>query len=54
MGLTQYCSARHLLVGLLDDAKRKRNYRRVATRYEKTDANYFSFLCLASLLTSVM
>jgi hypothetical protein len=27
------------------------HYRGVATRYEKTDANYLSFVCLASLVT---
>ena len=31
---------------------RLKHYRRVATRYEKTDRNYFGFVCLASLLIS--
>jgi len=33
---------------------RIKHYRRVATRYEKTDSNYLGFLCLASLLTTIM
>lgn len=33
---------------------RIKHYRRVATRYEKTDPNYFGFLCLASLLTTIV
>ena len=33
---------------------RVKHYRRVATRYEKTDLNYFGFLCLASLLTTIL
>jgi transposase len=33
---------------------RIKHYRRVATRYEKTDPNYFGLLCLASLLTTVL
>ena len=33
---------------------RVKHYRRVATRYEKTDPNYFGFLCLASLLTTIL
>ena len=33
---------------------RIKHYRRVATRYEKTDSNYFGFLCLASLLSTIM
>jgi transposase len=33
---------------------RIKHYRRVATRYEKTDPNYLGFLCLASLLTTVL
>ena len=28
---------------------RLKHYRRVATRYDKTDRNYFSFVCLASI-----
>jgi transposase len=31
---------------------RVKHYRRVATRYDKTDSNYFGFVCLASLTTS--
>lgn len=31
---------------------RVKHYRRVATRYDKTDTNYFGFLCLAALATS--
>lgn len=30
---------------------RIKHYRRVATRYDKTDPNYFGFICLASLIT---
>jgi transposase len=30
---------------------RVKHYRRVATRYDKTDSNYFGFVCLASLTT---
>jgi len=30
---------------------RLKHYRRVATRYDKTDRNYFGFVCLASLIT---
>ena len=33
---------------------RIKHYRRVATRYEKTDPNYFGFLYLASLLTTIV
>jgi transposase len=33
---------------------RAKHYRRVATRYEKTDPNYLGFLCVASLLTTIM
>lgn len=33
---------------------RIKHYRRVATRYEKTDTNYLGFLCLASLLTTTI
>ena len=33
---------------------RVKHYRRVATRYEKTDPNYLGFLCVASLLTTIM
>jgi transposase len=33
---------------------RIKHYRRVATRYEKTDPNYLGFLCLASLMTTVL
>ena len=33
---------------------RIKHYRRVATRYDKTDSNYLGFLCLASLLTTVL
>jgi putative transposase len=32
---------------------RLKHYRRVATRYDKLDANYEGFLCLASLLVSL-
>jgi transposase len=28
-----------------------KHFRRVATRYDKTDANFFGFVCLASLAT---
>ena len=31
---------------------RVKHYRRVATRYDKTDPNYFGFVCLASLVTN--
>jgi transposase len=31
---------------------RLKHYRRVATRYEKTDPNYLGFICLASLLST--
>jgi hypothetical protein len=30
------------------------HYCGVATRYEKTDANYFSLVCLASLVTNIL
>ncbi len=30
---------------------RIKHYRRVATRYDKTDRNYFGVVCLASLIT---
>ena len=33
---------------------RIKHYHRVATRYEKTDPNYLGFLCLASLLTTIL
>ena len=33
---------------------RIKHYRRAATRYDKTDPNYFGFICLASLLTTVL
>ena len=33
---------------------RIKHYRRVATRYDKTDANYFGFVCLASLLATIL
>jgi hypothetical protein len=33
---------------------RIKHYRRVATRYDKTDPNYLGFLCLASLLTTIL
>ena len=33
---------------------RIKHYRRVATRYEKTASSYFGFLCLASLLTTIL
>ncbi len=33
---------------------RIKHYRRVATRYEKTDTNYVGLLCLASLLTTII
>lgn len=33
---------------------RIKHYRRVATRYDKTDCNYFGFLCIASLLATVL
>jgi transposase len=32
---------------------RLKHYRRVATRYDKTDPNYAGFLCLAALMTTV-
>lgn len=32
---------------------RLKHYRRVATRYEKTDRNYDGFLCLASLIITI-
>jgi len=31
---------------------RLKHYRRVATRYDKTDRNYFGFVCLATLMTT--
>lgn len=33
---------------------RVKHYRRVATRYEKTDPNYLGFLCVASILTTIL
>lgn len=33
---------------------RIKHYRRVATRYDKTDPNYFGFVCLASLMATVL
>jgi transposase len=33
---------------------RIKHYRRVATRYDKTDPNYFGFICLASLVATVL
>ena len=33
---------------------RIKHYRRVATRYDKTDPNYFGFICLASLMATVL
>lgn len=33
---------------------RIKHYRRVATRYDKTDPNYFGFVCLASLMTTIL
>lgn len=33
---------------------RVKHYRRVATRYDKTDHNYFGFVCLASYMTAVL
>jgi transposase len=33
---------------------RIKHYRRVATRYEKTDPNFLGFLCLASLLSCIV
>ena len=33
---------------------RIKHFRRVATRYEKTDSNYFGFLCLASLISTIL
>ena len=33
---------------------RVKHSRRVATRYDKTDANYLGFLCLASLVTTLL
>jgi putative transposase len=33
---------------------RIKQYRRVATRYEKTDSNFLGFLCIASLLTCIV
>ena len=32
---------------------RLKHYRRVATRYDKTDANYKGFVCLAALITII-
>ena len=32
---------------------RIKHYRRVATRYDKTDTNYFGFVCLASLMATI-
>ena len=31
-----------------------KHYRRVATRYDKTDPNYFGFVYLASLMTTIL
>jgi transposase len=31
-----------------------KHYRRVATRYEKTDPNYLGFICLASLIAKIL
>ena len=33
---------------------RIKHYRRVATRYDKTDPNYFGFICLASLVATIL
>lgn len=33
---------------------RLKHFRRVATRYEKTDANYFGFVCFAATLTTIV
>ena len=33
---------------------RIKHFRRVATRYEKTDTNYLGFVCLASLVTTLL
>jgi len=33
---------------------RIKHFRRVATRYEKTDPNYLGFVCLASLLATIL
>ena len=33
---------------------RIKHYRRVATRYEKTDRNYLGFVCLASLVGTIL
>jgi transposase len=33
---------------------RIKHYRRVATRYDKTDSNYLGFVCLASLVATVL
>lgn len=33
---------------------RVKHFRRVATRYDKTDPNYFGFVCLAALVTTVI
>jgi len=33
---------------------RIKHYRRVATRYEKTDPNYLGFVCLASLVATIL
>jgi transposase len=33
---------------------RIKHFRRVATRYDKNDSNYFGFICLASLLTTTL
>lgn len=32
---------------------RIKHYRRVATRYDKTDRNYLGFVCLASLMVTI-
>jgi transposase len=31
---------------------RIKHYRRVATRYDKTDRNYFGFICLAAIMVT--
>lgn len=33
---------------------RIKHYRRVATRYDKTDPNYLGFICLASLISTIL
>lgn len=33
---------------------RVKHFRRVATRYDKTDHNYLGFVCLAALVTTIL